>query len=105
LALQRDFAGAESLEDVDAMAKKLRTTLFYQTAMEAFLFGNLKFFDPGLSQDHAHNYYMEREWRVAGKVRFQPGNIQRVFVAAEFADLVRRDFPELSDRITKITTS
>ena len=104
LALQKDFATASSRADVDKMVKSLRTTLFYQTGMEAFLFGHLKFFDPELPPEHIDNYYMEREWRVAGKVRFRSTDIERMFVAPEFADSARRDFPELSDRITPITS-
>jgi abortive phage resistance protein AbiGi (putative antitoxin) len=100
LELQADFVAAESPEDVDKMVKSLRTTLFYQTALEAFVFGHFKFFDSTLSEDHIDNYYMEREWRVAGKVRFQPADIQRLFVAPEFAEPARLDFPTLGDRIT-----
>jgi hypothetical protein len=60
-ALQEAYRQAKSLEEVDAIVKKLRTMLFYQTAVEAFLFGYLKFFDPSLPADHPDNYYMERE--------------------------------------------
>jgi hypothetical protein len=101
-ALEDQFVGAKSTNEVDEAVQKLRTSLFYQTALEAFIFGYLKFFDPTLPPDHAHNYYMEREWRVAGKVRFRPADIQRVYVSAEFIGRARAEFPELA--ASQVTT-
>jgi hypothetical protein len=104
LALQHAYSQAASLEDVDETVKKLRTTLFYQTGVEAFIFGYLKFFDPALPPDHIDNYYMEREWRVAGKIRFKLADIQRMLVPDEFVDQARCDFPELTNRIATLST-
>lgn len=101
-ALERAFPLASSVDEVNDIVKNLRTTLFYQTAIEAFIFGHLKFFDPALPPDHIDNYYMEREWRVAGTVKFQATNVQRMFVSPAFADQARRDFPELVTRITTL---
>ena len=103
LALQDNFSQATRVEDAVEVSRQLKTTLFYQTAIEAFIFGHLKFFDPVLAPDHIDNYYMEREWRVAGKVKFQPADIQRMFVSPGLADQARCDFPELTDRITMLT--
>jgi hypothetical protein len=47
--------------------------------------------------------YMEREWRVAGKVRFSISDLQRVFVSSEFEDQVRRDLPELANRVVTLS--
>ena len=77
--------------------------LFYQTAVEAFIFGHLKFFNPELPADHDENYYMEREWRVAGKVRFSLADLQRVFVSSAFEDQLRRDLPELANRVVTLS--
>lgn len=68
LELQNALPEADSFDDVMKIVKQLRTTLFYQTAIEAFIFGHLKFFDPTLPPDHVDNYYMEREWRWEGTV-------------------------------------
>lgn len=102
LILEQGVPRAKSTHGVDEIVKKLRTALFYQTGMEAFIFGNLKFFDPNLPSDHIDNYYLEREWRVAGKVRFLREDIQRLLVSPDFVDQARRDFPELADRITAL---
>jgi hypothetical protein len=104
LELQKAFPQADSLDEALEVPKQLRTTLFYQTAIEALIFGHMKFFDPSLPPDHINNYYMEREWRVAGKVRFQQANVQHLFVSPEFADQARCDFPELADRVAVLTT-
>jgi hypothetical protein len=104
-ALEDQFVGAGSTNDVDKVVQKLRTSLMYQTALEAFIFGYLKFFDPTLPPEHVRNYYMEREWRVAGKVHFKPADIQRVYVSAEFIDQARAELPELAPgQITTIPT-
>jgi hypothetical protein len=104
LELQNAVPEADSLDGVMKIVKNLRTTLFYQTAIEAFIFGHLKFFDPTLPPDHADNYYMEREWRVAGKVRFQQADVEHLYVSADFVDRARRDFPDLADRVRALTT-
>jgi hypothetical protein len=104
LALQDSFSQAARVEDAVEVSRQLKTTLFYQTAIEAFLFGHLKFFDPTLSPDHIDNYYMEREWHVAGKVRFQQADIRQMFVSAELVDQARRDFRELADRVVALSS-
>jgi hypothetical protein len=101
-ALQEAFRQAKSLEEVDEVVGKLRTMLFYQTAVEGFLFGYLKFFDPTLPADHPENYYMEREWRVAGKVAFQEHELSSVLVPEEFVERARRDLPNLAGRVKPI---
>jgi len=97
------FPQSKTPEDAERVVKDLRTMLFYQTAVEAYLFGYLKFFDPTLSPDDPNNFYMEREWRVAGKVRFGLTDIEHVFVSPGLADQARRDFPELSNRVVSLT--
>lgn len=103
-ALEQQFLNAESTGDVDKMVRQLRTTLLYQTALEAFIFGYLKFFDPTLPPDHVDNYYMEREWRVAGTVRFKPTDVQHVYVSADFIDRASDELRELASRVTTIPT-
>lgn len=101
-ALEDRFFGAKSTSDVDKVVQKLRTSLMYQTALEAIIFGYLKFFDPALPPEDIRNYYMEREWRVAGKVRFKPADLRRVYVSPEFIDRGRAELPGLS--ASQITT-
>jgi len=71
----------------------------YPLATFAYIFGYLKFFDPALSDDDPDNYYMEREWRVLGKVSFSEADIAHVIVPAAFAARVQSDFPALAERV------
>jgi hypothetical protein len=64
------------------------------------LFGHLKFFDPLLGADDESNYYMEREWRVAGSVNFKLSDLARVIVTTGFESRLRDEFPDLCDRVT-----
>lgn len=100
--LEDQFVDAKSTNDVDEVVQKLRTSLIYQTALEALIFGYLKFFDPTLPPDHVHNYYMEREWRVAGRVHFRAADIRRIYVSEEFIDRAWAELPVLAG--SQITT-
>lgn len=58
------------------------------------IFSNIKFFDHKASDADAENYYMEREWRILGNVRFTLDDVKKVFLTEEFAANLRRDVPE-----------
>ena len=55
------------------------------------VFAFMKFFDESLADDDEHNFYMEREWRVAGFVPFELTDVQSVYVASGFRDRVQRE--------------
>lgn len=59
-----------------------------------------KCFDHSLPFDHEKNYYMEREWRVLGNVRFDLTDVRSVILPTAFVDRFSRAFPSLSDRTT-----
>jgi hypothetical protein len=96
------FRRLRSFDDVLSVKKDLHAMLLYQTTIEAFIFGYLKFFDPKLPPDHIDNYYMEREWRVAGKVEFRPTDIETIYVPPPFVDQAFKDFPALDGRIKSL---
>ena len=58
----------------------------------------MKFFDESLPEEHRENFYMEREWRVAGFVTFELCDIQRVYVARGYRDRIELEFPGLTVR-------
>lgn len=99
------FQQSETFDEGKIVADDLWATLFYQTGIEAYLFSHLKFFDPTLSPDDPDNYYMEREWRVSGKVRFSLTDIESLYVPAEFIELARGDFPVLEARVKTLIPS
>ena len=103
--LQRLAADATNRGDRDGTAaafQQLQTMLLYQTAIEAFMFGFLKYFDPSLPEDHIDNYYMEREWRVAGQVAFSESDVARVIVPQDYAERARADLPHLASPVFEL---
>jgi hypothetical protein len=59
-----------------------------------YVFNFFKFFDDGLEEDDAANYYMEREWRAAGSVSFALSDVARIIFPASFAQRFRADVPD-----------
>ena len=98
------FRQLKSFDDVRSVEHDLHEALLYQTIVETSIFGHLKFFDPTLPPDHVDNYYMEREWRVAGKVDFGVRDIASLYVAPAFVDQATNDFPDLAGHIIALAT-
>lgn len=73
--------------------RELQSQLKFEIIGEVFAF--MKFFDESLRQDDEENFYMEREWRVVGSVRFQLSDIKRVYVAPGFLARARNALPKL----------
>jgi hypothetical protein len=63
-------------------------------------FSYLKFFDPTKYEDDPDNYYMEREWRVVGNVRFAIADVVRVYIPRDFGARLRQDIPAYSGQVT-----
>ena len=57
-------------------------------------FSLCKFYDAGLAADDPANYYMEREWRVFGRLDFDLQQVSRVIFPERFAMRFRDDLPE-----------
>jgi hypothetical protein len=68
--------------------------------LEEHVFGFLKFFSSALPEDDPANYYMEREWRVLGNIRFLLGEVTRVIIPEAFATRLRIDVPEYDGQVT-----
>ena len=64
------------------------------------LFAYLKFFDHTLPDDHPENYYLEREWRIVGNLKFNIEDIRRVFMPKEYAERFRADCPKYCGQLT-----
>jgi len=62
----------------------------------------LKPFNSELPINHKHNFYMEREWRKHGNMKFKPEDVTRIIVAKGFANRISNDFPEYSCPILEI---
>lgn len=71
-----------------------------RTFIELHLLSFLKFFDDRLTDEEVENYYMEREWRVLGNVRFDISDVVRVILPTAFARMFRKDFPEYFGQVS-----
>lgn len=63
-------------------------------AMDDFItseiFAFIKVFDSDLAEDGPENFYMEREWRMYGNLKFEPANV---------ANVIAHDRPEYASKI------
>jgi hypothetical protein len=64
------------------------------------VFGFMKFFDVELDPTDPDNYYMEREWRVIGPVRFSSADVRRVIFPSTCARRFREAMPDYLGQIT-----
>jgi len=57
----------------------------------------LKPFDVDLDLHHPDNYYLEREWRKYGNLKFEPKHVSTVVIARGFEHRLKEDFPQYAD--------
>ena len=76
------------------------------SAMDSVLYKDflafIKPFNSELPHNHPDNFYMEREWRKYGNMRFEVAQTSRVIVARGFKAQALADFPAYADRICEI---
>jgi len=70
-----------------------------------YVFGFIKFFDDAAGDEDLNNFYMEREWRVLGNMRFALDDVYRVILPEPYAERFHRDLPEYSGLIQPIHPS
>ncbi len=68
--------------------------------LDFHLFSYVKFFDHRLKDDDPENFYMEREWRVVGNVRFTLDDVCRVLIPPKCAKRLRTDVPDYCGQLT-----
>jgi len=61
--------------------------------------GFMKFFDSSLPDDNPQNYYMEREWRILGHMKFDPSDVATLIVPRKYAVRLRNDLPDYFGQI------
>jgi hypothetical protein len=89
------LAGAPSGTADEALKQAL-------TVMRRDLLPFLKPFNADLASSHPESYYMEREWRRLGNLRFALSDVAKVYVARDFVGVAKRDHHALADRIEPI---
>lgn len=79
-------------------SRRRRVSMFLGFQVLCFI----KFFDSSLPDDHPENFYMEREWRVLGTLKFDIGSVHRVLLPVEYASRFHSDFPSYHQQVTFI---
>ena len=64
------------------------------------IFSYIKFYDHSFADDHDDNFYLEREWRVIGNVKFDLCDIETVFMPKQFSQRFRTDCPAYESQLT-----
>ena len=62
----------------------------------------LKPYDAELPENDPDNYYMEREWRKYGNLKFETDWVSNIFVAGGFKDAVEQKYPEYAGRVEEL---
>lgn len=66
----------------------------------ADVFSFLKVFDDSKQENDPENYYMEREWRIVGNLKFELKDVCRVIIPKSFAKNLRTDLPNYFGQIS-----
>jgi hypothetical protein len=65
-----------------------------------YVLSYLKAFDDSKPDGDPDNFYMEREWRVVGNVRFELSDVARIFLPATYGRQFRERCPKYFGQIT-----
>jgi hypothetical protein len=98
--LAADFRDVEVTSDSSAEMKKraqqFRDLMYF---LDINVLSHLKFFDPLRADWDEDNFYMEREWRVHGNVRFALNAVRRIIVPERFSRTFRKAFPKYDGEV------
>jgi len=76
------------------------------TCLESMIYKDflafIKPFNSELADDDPNNFYMEREWRKYGNMKFEPVNLTKIFVAKGYKERVETDYPEYKNTVIEI---
>lgn len=65
-----------------------------------YVFSFVKCFNAKGSFEDETNYYMEREWRITGNLKFSLNDVRRIFLPANYAARLRIDLPSYIGQIS-----
>ncbi len=92
---QEDYSrGLGSLpKDAKEFVSALKSTL-----LKDFI-GFIKPFNSELNIDNPDNYYMEREWRKLGNIKFEEDVVHTVVILRDYEDDFLREFPQYKEKL------
>lgn len=92
---------AAALQGSDARtAALLRRYLALQDFLDFEVFSHTKFFRYPNADEDPENYYMEREWRMLGALRFGLDDVRRVILPQRYARDFRGAFPDYAGQLS-----
>jgi hypothetical protein len=89
-------------DDPNERRAELLAVVEFMMGTFCYFHGQVKVFDSSLASDDPNNFYMEREWRVIGRVRFDLGDVTRVLLPSGLADRFRSEFPDFKGMVTEL---
>jgi hypothetical protein len=89
-----DGPKARELAEIGNRLAQLRSYL------DEYVFSYCVPFDSALDESNRENFYMEREWRVLGDVRFSLADVERLIVPRSYRTRFRADFPDYSGQVS-----
>jgi len=100
-------SGYDTTIDDTEVRRLVSTAVNQRNFMTRELYFFIKVFEEDLEEHHAKNYYMEREWRIAGnpvqaKLRFTFANVKHVIVPKEFREPLIAEVPEVKSKLAPV---
>jgi hypothetical protein len=68
--------------------------------IDALLLCFVKFFESSSADDDPTNFYMEREWRMLGALKFDLADVRRIIIPGTFAVRFREDLPQYAGQVS-----
>lgn len=101
--LQNKFGAYQrGKDDPRQLRAELLAMVEFMMGTFCYLHGQTKVFDSTLAEGDPNNYYMEREWRVIGAVRFEASDVARVIVPGSYGSRFRADEPGFRGEVTEL---
>lgn len=97
---QEPSSGSRSLGKIPSTAESAISGVHSMVLKDFLAF--IKPFNSELPRNHPNNFYMEREWRKYGNMKFEPAQVSRLVVAQGYEERAKLDYPAYQGRIFEI---
>lgn len=98
-ALMKMFRSMIMKNSQSQVPEEHRRLMELESFISFHIFSYIKFYDHSCEEDHDDNYYLEREWRVIGNVKFDLNDIETVFMPKRYSQRFRADFPSYESQV------
>jgi hypothetical protein len=88
--------GSVNTTDLHKYGQMLRELAMF---MSFRIFGHVKCFDASKDESDPDNFYMEREWRIVGNLKFLLSDIVRILIPNEYGMRLRTDLSDYAAQV------